>query len=81
MFKHLKKFKRLKNENGQTMVEYILLLIVVIAICQTLFAKLNEYLLEDPDSFQNKYLNSYKSTMQGGNDGFSGQYKFFTIRR
>lgn len=80
----LRKFNQIfleKNEKGQTMVEYILLLIVVVAITRTLFIQLNDFLLENPNSFQNRYLNSYKNTFSGGNGGFSGQYKYFSIRR
>lgn len=68
-------------QKGQTMVEYILLLAVVISITVSLFRKLNDYLLNDPNSINNQYLNSYRSVFQGGNAGFRGQYKSFTIRR
>ena len=65
---------------GQTMVEYILLIAVVTLITNSLFVKLDEYLITNPDSFQNKYLGSYASTFSGENPGFQGQYKYFTVR-
>ncbi len=79
MFRKIK--ENLLEEDGQTMVEYILLVAVVVVICINIFEQLNNYLLNDPDSFQNRYLNSYRSLFQGNNASFSGQYKYFTIRR
>ncbi|MBT4793295.1 MAG: hypothetical protein HON90_17120 [Halobacteriovoraceae bacterium] len=69
------------NQKGQTLVEYILLITVVVTVTVSLFHKLDEYLISNPDSFQNQYINSYRSTFQGQNGGFSGQYQYFTVRR
>ncbi len=73
--------KTILNEKGQTAVEYTLLLAVVIVLAIGVFKNLNDYLINNPDSFQNKYLNSYTSFFQGNNGSFSGQYKHFIIRR
>ena len=73
--------KDILNDKGQTAVEYTLLLAVVIVLAIGIFKKLNDYLINNPDSFQNKYLNSYTSFFQCNNGSFSGQYKHFIIRR
>ena len=70
-----------KNAKGQTTVEYILLLVVVVSVMSTVFTQLEDFMVGGPDSLQGKFLNSFKSGAQGNNDDFSGQYKYFVIRR
>lgn len=67
------------SERGQTMVEYILLIAVVIVILKSVFVKLNEYLITNPNSLQNKYLKSYENIFSAGQGGFTGRYKRFRI--
>ncbi len=71
----------MSSEEGQTLVEYVILIAVVAVITIGIFQKLNDYLINNPDSFQNKYLDSYRSILQGDNGQFSGQYKHYYIRR
>ncbi len=73
--------KCLNNEKGQTMTEYILLILVVTVIAISVFKKLDEYLITNPDSFLSTYLLSYKSTLEGGNANFEGRYLRFKVRR
>ena len=73
--------KWIKSEDGQTMVEYVLLIAFVAIITVGVFKKINDYLINNPDSFQNKYMDTYKKVLQGDNSSFSGQYKHFYIRR
>ena len=73
--------KCLNNEKGQTMTEYILLILVVTVIAISVFKKLDEYLITNPDSFLSTYLLSYKSTLEGANANFEGRYLRFKVRR
>lgn len=70
-----------KDEKGQTTVEYILLLVVIISIMSSVLKELEEYMVTGPNSMQNKFIKSFSSAVQGGNASFSGQYKYFVIRR
>ncbi len=74
----MKKKNRL-NEKGQTSVEYILLVGVMISIAITFFGKLNEYLLDNPDSMLNSYLAGYDNVF--GSDGVNATYKRFNLPR
>lgn len=77
----IKRTRLIASEKGQTTVEYILLIFVISIVASSIFVKLNEYLVSNPDSFQNKYLNSYRETFQAGESGVKGQYKWFQVRR
>lgn len=72
-----------KNQAGQTSVEYILLVSVMIMLSFTFFKKVNEYVLTNPDSLINKYLSQsqrfFGSENSGG--GIDGNYKRFTLPR
>lgn len=70
-----------KNEKGQTSVEYILLLAVVMAVLSNLLPRIQEYLISNPNSLQNTVLSGFGNTMEGFNNGFNGQYQRFTLRR
>lgn len=61
------------NQSGQTSVEYILMIVVVIAITSGLFGKLEGFLITNPDSFMNTYLDSYKDLFIN--------YKYFKLHR
>jgi hypothetical protein len=72
-----------KNQAGQTSVEYILLVSVMIMLSFTFFEKVNEYVLTNPDSLINKYLSQsqrfFGSENSGG--GIDGNYKTFSLPR
>lgn len=71
----------MNSQKGQTFVEYLLVIVVVVAVANTIFNKLEDYLLNNPDSIQNQYLSGFRNSVQGQNEDFSGQFRFFKIRR
>jgi hypothetical protein len=73
----------MKNEKGQTSVEYVLLIAVMITIAVTFFGKLNEYIITNPDSVLNRYLGGFQQVLGSpdGNSGVSGSYKRFRLPR
>lgn len=77
----MKPFLKKLGHRGQASVEYILLIVIMITISISVFAKLEGYLLTNPDSFKNRYLGAYKNMFGGNNGSFQSQYKWFTIRR
>jgi hypothetical protein len=64
------------SQKGQTAIEYLLMLAVVSGLCITFTKKAQEYLLTNPNSHINKYLNAYKKILQQ-----DPRYKSFTIPR
>lgn len=64
-----------KNEKGQTMVEYVLLLAVMISILVPLFKKFEGAILTNNNSFVKTYLKSFENAF------FEGNYRYFTIKR
>lgn len=72
---------KVSNQRGQTSVEYILMIVVVIFIGASLFKQLEGYLISNPDSLKNSYLGDYGEMFSGSNGSFRGQYKRFTIKR
>lgn len=77
----MRKYKLLSNCSGQTMVEYILLILVVVVIIQSVFVKLNDFIISNPNSLQNKYLQGYTSIFSAGADGVDGNFKRFRLIR
>lgn len=77
----MKLFKKNSKEKGQTSVEYILMILVVIFVGGAMFKKVEGFLISNPDSLKNTYLGDYKDMFGGDNGGFRGQYKRFTIKR
>lgn len=69
----------IKGQKGQTSVEYIFMLVVVVTVSVSVFNKIEKELISDPDSWMNSYLKSFKTTFRGKNGSFSGSYKYFTI--
>ena len=57
------------------------MILVVVFVSTSVLKKLEEYIISNPDSFINIYLNSYRSTFGGQDGGFTGAYRFFTIKR
>ena len=76
------KMKAMKlNEKGQTSIEYILLLAVIMGIMSNLLPRIREYMIENPNSLQNTVLGGFGNTLEGFNNGFDGKYQRFTLRR
>lgn len=74
-------FRNHNNQEGQTSVEYILLLLVVVTVGFSVFKKIDEYLVSNPDSLINIYLESFKEVFGAGHSGVNLKYKRFFIRR
>lgn len=68
--------KLLASRKGQTSVEYLFLIFVSISVGMLLFKKLNEYFLNDPNSFVKKQLNS----LYGFSDPKVNGYKKFPLK-
>ncbi len=78
----MKKLKVKKlNQKGQTMVEYILLIAVIMVLMSSIFGQIHALLLDNPDSLTNTYLDSYRNMFEGGNASFKGRYKYYQIPR
>ena len=74
----------MKDQKGQTSVEYILLVAVMIIIAIAFFDKVNKFVLDNPDSLVNRYLGGFQNVFgspESGNSGVSGQYKTFRLPR
>lgn len=70
--------KKIKlGEKGQSSVEYILLVGVMISVAIAFFGKLNDYLLDNPDSMLNVYLAGYENVFNS--DGVNATYKRFRL--
>lgn len=63
-------------EKGQTSVEYILLVAVMIFMSITFFNKVREFMLTNPDSIINRYLSGFDSSFGNGRG-----YKRFRLNR
>jgi hypothetical protein len=62
------------SQKGQTSVEYILMLSVAISLGITVFNKLNEHLVENPNGMIGKPLNSFKKQLDA-----SDRYRQFPM--
>lgn len=62
-------------------MEYILLIVVVIAVASSIFKQFEGILISNPDSLKNTYLGSYSNMFSGSNGSFQGRYKRFTLKR
>ncbi len=74
----------MKDQDGQTSVEYILLVAVIIFIAISFIDKVNKYVIENPDSLVNAYLGGFEKifgSSGAGSGGVNGQYKTFTLPR
>jgi hypothetical protein len=66
-----------KNDKGQTVLEYILMISVSVFIGLAVLSKLNDYLIKKPNSVLNGHLNKFKSDFsKNGGD----RYKKFPLR-
>ncbi|MBY0516286.1 MAG: class III signal peptide-containing protein [Bacteriovoracaceae bacterium] len=73
----------MKDEKGQTSVEYILLLAVMISVSIAFFKKVDGYVVSNPDSMVNRYLSGFGNILgsSSGTNGVSGSYKTFRLPR
>ena len=62
------------SNKGQTSVEYILMLSVAISLGITVFNKLNEHLVDNPNGMIGKPLNSFKKQLDS-----SGRYRQYPM--
>ncbi len=76
----MKRKKGILSQAGQTSVEYILLISMVAIISLGLFKNLEKYIISNPDSMLNSYLDSLALTFGAGGSG-EYQYKRFVLRR
>lgn len=74
-------FKKQNDQFGQTSIEYILLILVVVTVGFSFFKKVDEYLVSNPDSLINVYLDSFKEAFGADHSGVNLKYKRFFIRR
>lgn len=75
----MKRFRFKIGQKGQTMVEYILLIAVIMVIMSSIFKRLDELLISNPDSLQNQYLKGYENVFSAGEGGLDGQYRRFRV--
>jgi len=73
--------KILKSEKGQTSVEYIFMILVVVIVSISVFKKIHEYVISNPDSFINRYTAAFNASFGGAGDGGSFNYKRFRLLR
>jgi Flp pilus assembly pilin Flp len=71
----------IKNQKGQTAVEYMLLIMVIIFVMMTVFKKLEQYIISNPDSLQANFIKNFENGVSGYNGDFKGKYQRFIIRR
>lgn len=69
-------FRRISAQAGQTMIEYILLLSVILGIAYGAFKKIEDYMVNNPDSFVSGYLGDFGTIFNA-----EGRYKRFRIPR
>ena len=62
------------SHKGQTSVDYILILSVAISLGITVFNKLNEHLVDNPNGMIGKPLNSFKKQLDS-----SGRYRQYPM--
>ena len=69
--------KMRKSQKGQTAVEYLLMVVVAVSLGITLFNRLDEYLIKNPNGMIAKPLKQFKNLM---NSDSSGRYRRFPLR-
>lgn len=73
----MKGMKRFLSKKGQTSIEYMLILVVAISIGMAFKAKMEDFMLKNPNSFVSKQL----SALQGNlSQDTSGRYTRFSLR-
>lgn len=66
----------IKSEQGQTAIEYLLIMVVSISLGLTFLKKMDEYVLSNPQGLIGGPLNQFKSQL---NQDPTGRYKTFPI--
>lgn len=69
--------KRFLRHQGQTSVEYMLILVVTIGIGISFKEKMEEFMLTNPNSFISKQLNALQAGLA---QDTSGRFTRFTLR-
>jgi uncharacterized protein (UPF0333 family) len=69
------------NEKGQASLEYILLVAVMITLAISFFGKVNEYVIDNPDSLLNSYLGGFQNVLGSSGNGVNANYKRFNLPR
>jgi Flp pilus assembly pilin Flp len=69
--------KSRKTEEGQTAIEYLLMVVVAVGLGITLFNRLDEYLIKNPNGMIAKPLNQFKNLL---NSDTTGRYRRFPLR-
>lgn len=69
--------KRFLGRRGQTSVEYMLILVVAITIGISFKKKMEEFMLNNPNSFISSQLNSLQASFS---QDASGRFTRFTLR-
>lgn len=72
----MKKFST-RLSKGQTAVEYLLMMSLAVGLGITLFKKLNEYLIQNPNGMIATPLNQFRQML---NSDESGRYRRFPIK-
>lgn len=72
----MRRFPKLGQE-GQTAMEYMLILVVAITIGIAFKQKMEEFLLDNPNSFVTRSINGLKSKFQSDS---SGRFKKFPMQ-
>ncbi len=68
-----------KNQKGQTSVEYLLMIVVALTLGYTFQKRMTEFFVSNPNSFINKSLRNYRVLFAGSEGG--RPYKRFTVVR
>ena len=76
----MKKVKHLLSSAGQTSVEYILLIATIAVISTSLFKTLDKFIISNPDSILNTYLDGLSGVFGASGSG-QFKYKRFILRR
>lgn len=66
----------IKSEQGQTAVEYLLLIVVSVSLGLTFLKKMDEYVLSNPQGLIGGPLNQFKTQL---NQDPTGRYRTFPI--
>lgn len=69
--------KRFLNKKGQTSIEYMLILVVAISIGMAFKAKMEDFMLKNPNSFVSKQLGALQNNLSQDS---SGRYRRFSLR-
>jgi hypothetical protein len=71
------KLVRFFEDQGQTTVEYMLILVVSLSIGVAFKKKMEDFMLKNPNSYISKSLGRIQSDLEADS---SGRYRYFTVR-